>query len=52
MGCSEYETLVRDFRVPIVVGGFEPVDILEAVLMLVRNSKLEKRNWRINMCAR
>jgi hydrogenase expression/formation protein HypD len=36
MGCTEYESLVRDFRVPIVVGGFEPVDILEAVLMLVR----------------
>lgn len=36
MGCGEYEELVRDFRVPIVVGGFEPVDLLEAVLMLVR----------------
>jgi hydrogenase expression/formation protein HypD len=36
VGCKEYEDLVRDFRVPIVVGGFEPVDILEAVLMLVR----------------
>jgi hydrogenase expression/formation protein HypD len=36
MGCEEYESLVRDFRVPIVVGGFEPVDILQAVLMLVK----------------
>ena len=36
MGCEEYEGLVRDFRVPIVVGGFEPVDILQAVLMLVK----------------
>jgi hydrogenase expression/formation protein HypD len=36
MGCSEYEILVREFRVPIVVGGFEPVDILQAVLMLVK----------------
>jgi hydrogenase expression/formation protein HypD len=36
VGCKEYENLVRDFRVPIVVGGFEPVDILEAVLMLIR----------------
>jgi hydrogenase expression/formation protein HypD len=36
MGCGEYEALVRDFRVPMVVGGFEPVDILQAVLMLVR----------------
>jgi hydrogenase expression/formation protein HypD len=36
MGCQEYEGLVRDFHVPIVVGGFEPVDILQAVLMLVK----------------
>ncbi len=36
MGCGEYESLVRDFRVPIVVGGFEPVDLLESVLMLVK----------------
>jgi hydrogenase expression/formation protein HypD len=36
VGCKDYENLVRDFRIPIVVGGFEPVDILEAVLMLVR----------------
>lgn len=36
MGCGEYESLVRDFRIPIVVGGFEPVDLLESTLMLVR----------------
>jgi len=36
MGCGEYESLVRDFRIPIVVGGFEPVDLLEAILMLVK----------------
>jgi hydrogenase expression/formation protein HypD len=36
MGYEEYETLARDFHVPIVVGGFEPVDLLEAVLMLVK----------------
>lgn len=35
MGCGEYEDLVREFRVPIVVGGFEPVDLLEAIRMLV-----------------
>lgn len=34
-GCKEYERLVRDFRLPVVVGGFEPVDILQAVLMLI-----------------
>jgi hydrogenase expression/formation protein HypD len=35
MGFQEYEDLVRDFVVPIVVGGFEPVDLLQAILMLV-----------------
>ncbi|MGC2193480.1 MAG: hydrogenase formation protein HypD [Terriglobales bacterium] len=42
MGCEEYEELVRDFRVPIVVGGFEPVDILQAVLMLVKQLEAGK----------
>jgi hydrogenase expression/formation protein HypD len=45
MGCGEYEALVRDFRMPIVVGGFEPVDLLEAVLMLVK--QLEAREARL-----
>jgi hydrogenase expression/formation protein HypD len=35
VGCHEYEDLVREFRVPIVVGGFEPIDLLEAIRMLV-----------------
>lgn len=36
MGFQEYESLVRDFAIPMVVGGFEPVDLLEAILMLVK----------------
>jgi hydrogenase expression/formation protein HypD len=35
VGFKEYEELVREFHVPIVVGGFEPVDLLEAISMLV-----------------
>jgi hydrogenase expression/formation protein HypD len=35
MGYRDYEVLSREFGVPFVVGGFEPVDLLEAVLMLV-----------------
>jgi hydrogenase expression/formation protein HypD len=35
VGCRDYEDLVREFRVPIVVGGFEPMDLLEAIRMLV-----------------
>lgn len=35
MGYKDYVDLVHEFRVPIVVGGFEPLDLLEAILMLV-----------------
>lgn len=36
MGYAEYEDLARRYRVPIVVTGFEPIDILEGIAMLVR----------------
>jgi len=36
MGTSEYVPLARHYRVPIVVTGFEPVDMLEGVLRAVR----------------
>jgi hydrogenase expression/formation protein HypD len=35
-GAADYEALLRRFRVPVVITGFEPVDILEGVLMAVR----------------
>ena len=35
MGYEEYVNLARTFHVPIVVGGFEPVDLLEAISMLI-----------------
>jgi hydrogenase expression/formation protein HypD len=35
MGYREYETLAAQYHVPFVVGGFEPVDLLEAISMLV-----------------
>jgi hydrogenase expression/formation protein HypD len=36
MGCEEYQPLVDRFRVPIVITGFEPIDLLEGVLHAVR----------------
>ncbi len=36
MGYSEYEALAAAYRVPFVVGGFEPLDLLQAICMLVR----------------
>ena len=35
VGYRDYESLSERFHVPMVVGGFEPVDILEAIAMLV-----------------
>jgi hydrogenase expression/formation protein HypD len=35
MGTGEYEPLVRRFGVPIVITGFEPLDLLEGVLRTV-----------------
>ncbi len=36
MGYTEYEPLARAHRVPIVVTGFEPLDILQGVYLCVR----------------
>jgi hypothetical protein len=35
MGYEEYEPIAAHYRVPIVVTGFEPLDILEGVYMCV-----------------
>ena len=45
MGWEEYEPIVEKYSVPIVVTGFEPVDILEGILMTV--TQLEKGEARI-----
>ncbi len=36
MGTSEYRAMARRYHVPIVVTGFEPLDLLQGVLMAVR----------------
>jgi hydrogenase expression/formation protein HypD len=35
MGYTEYEELAERYKVPFVVGGFEPLDLLESIRMLV-----------------
>ncbi|MCB0717853.1 MAG: hydrogenase formation protein HypD [Bacteroidetes bacterium] len=45
MGWEEYEPIVEKYNVPIVVTGFEPVDILEGILMTV--TQLERGEARI-----
>ncbi|MEO1240420.1 MAG: hydrogenase formation protein HypD [Pseudomonadota bacterium] len=42
MGLSEYEPICARHGVPIVATGFEPVDILEGVLMCVRQLEADR----------
>lgn len=36
MGLNEYYPLAKEYKLPIVATGFEPVDILEGILMVVK----------------
>ena len=52
MGISEYYPLVEKYHIPIVVTGFEPVDLLEGILMAVKQlengkHKLENQYTRV-----
>ncbi|MHA4808484.1 hydrogenase formation protein HypD [Flavitalea flava] len=52
MGIKEYYPLVEKYKIPIVVTGFEPVDLLEGILMTVKQLeagifKLENQYGRV-----
>lgn len=36
IGSNPYEFFAEEFRKPVVIAGFEPLDVMQAVLMLVR----------------
>ncbi|MFT4566941.1 MAG: hydrogenase expression/formation protein HypD [Saprospiraceae bacterium] len=42
MGISEYGPLVEQFKIPIVVTGFEPVDLLQGIYMVVKQLENKK----------
>jgi hydrogenase expression/formation protein HypD len=43
MGMNEYDPIAEKYRIPIVVTGFEPVDLLQGILMAVK--QLEKGEY-------
>lgn len=52
MGISEYQPIVEKYQIPIVVTGFEPVDLLHGILMVVKQlengeKKLENQYSRV-----
>ena len=38
IGTEPYEFFAREYRKPVVIAGFEPLDVLQAILMLVRQA--------------
>ena len=45
MGMEEYYPIAKKYKTPIVVTGFEPVDLLQGILMAVR--QLENGEWKV-----
>lgn len=45
MGTEEYFPLVEKFKLPVVITGFEPVDLLQGILMLI--TQLEKGEYKL-----
>jgi hydrogenase expression/formation protein HypD len=44
MGTREYEPIAERYKVPVVVTGFEPVDLLEGILFAVRQLEAGKHD--------
>ncbi len=36
IGSRPYEVFARDYRKPVAIAGFEPLDVMQAILMLIR----------------
>lgn len=45
MGIDEYYPIAEKYRIPLVVTGFEPVDLVQGILMVVR--QLEKGEYKL-----
>jgi hydrogenase expression/formation protein HypD len=39
IGCRPYEFVARDYGKPLVVSGFEPLDVLQSIVMILRQLK-------------
>jgi len=52
MGLGTYQVIAEDYQIPIVVTGFEPVDLLQGILMIIqqlenKEAKLENQYSRV-----
>lgn len=42
IGCRPYEFIARDYHKPVVVSGFEPLDMLQSIVMILRQLNDER----------
>ncbi len=45
IGTRPYERLAREYRRPVVIAGFEPLDVMQSALMLIR--QLNQGRWEV-----
>jgi hydrogenase expression/formation protein HypD len=46
IGSEPYEVFARDYAKPVVIAGFEPLDVLQAILMLIRQINRQRDDGR------
>ena len=51
IGCRPYEWIAKDQHKPIVVSGFEPLDMLQSIVMLLRQLRAGEAKWRTSTSA-
>jgi hypothetical protein len=47
-----YEFFAEEYRKPVAISGFEPIDVLQSILMLVRQLNEGASRWRTSISAR
>jgi len=52
IGSRPYEHFAQEYAKPVVIAGFEPLDVMQAILMLVRQSTTAAPRWRTSSPAR
>ena len=51
IGSEPYETFAKDYSKPVVIAGFEPLDMLQSILMLIRQINRAKPKSKTNLHA-
>ena len=51
VGARPFEFIPADYGKPVVIAGFEPLDILQAIVMILRQLRTGAARWRTSTSA-